>query len=451
MNRQASHQPRGLCRIDATAIADHRKIIAGPVSMLLERTGGGWRVLAFGKREAVGHHPGSARAIVIDRPGAVLIPGLVNAHTHLDLTHVGPLQYDPEADFLGWIKHVIARRLDDPDAIARSVRRGVELSLAGGSVAVGDIAGCPASGPTLVPFGELVASPLIGTSYLEYFAIGTGEAKSLDRLDGFLAAHMDELESRDGVRFGIQPHAPYTVGMGGYEKAVALGDAHGWALCTHAAESPGEHVFIEEGTGPARELLEHFGLWDDAVVRSIGHGSTPIEFLEPVLRAKPWLLAHVNDADDATIRTLADVGASVVYCPRSSAYFGAQKPFGAHRYREMLGAGINVCLGTDSIINLPEEATDPRRAGISVLDEMRLLWRRDGTDARLLLEMATVNGARALGIDPGLFEFDVGSTMAGVLSIEIDHAGASDPVRALLASSSRPELLTRAGISGEQE
>jgi cytosine/adenosine deaminase-related metal-dependent hydrolase len=144
------------------------------------------------------------------------------------------------------------------------------------------------------------------------------------------------------VRFGIQPHAPYTVGFGGFEHAVALGDERGWPLCTHAAESSEERALIGQGVGPARELLEMFGLWEDRLLASIGKGRTPIEFLGPALRARAWLLAHVNDTSDRDIETIAGAGASVVYCPRSSAYFGAAEHFEPHRYREMIDAGVNV-------------------------------------------------------------------------------------------------------------
>lgn len=157
----------------------------------------------------------------------------------------------------------------------------------------------------------------------------------------------------------------------------------------------------------------------------------------------PFLVAHVNDADDAAIRTLAHTRASVVYCPRASAYFAADRRFGPHRYRDMLTAGVRVALGTDSVVNLDT----PDR--ISILDEMRLLHRRDATDARTLLTMATVNGAAALGLNPGWFRLRTApQRLAGLISIQIgggtggETGGKTgDALDRLMCSEATPELL----------
>ena len=101
----------------------------------------------------------------------------------------------------------------------------------------------------------------------------------------------------------------------------------------------------------------------------------------------------------------------VVYCPRCSDYFGRHHDFGPHRYRDMMGMGIHVSLGTDSIINLPGGTER-----ISTLDEMAFLRARDGTDSTTLLAMATPGGANALSFDPSLFTFAKGP-VAGVLAI----------------------------------
>jgi len=104
---------------------------------------------------------------------------------------------------------------------------------------------------------------------------------------------------------------------------------------------------------------------------------------------------------DADLDTLAASGASVVYCPRSRDYFGHEQDSGPHRYREMLQRGINVALGTDSILNIPEAQSDR----LSTLDEMRLLHTRDRTDPLEALRMATTNGARALGMNESVVTF----------------------------------------------
>src|SRR5699024_10076230 len=110
--------------------------------------------------------------------------------------------------------------------------------------------------------------------------------------------------------------------------------------------------------------------------------------LEDELRRGRWLLAHCNYVDDHHIETLQRTGASVAYCPIASDYFGHRN----HRYREMLDAAVNVCLGTDALMCQPAGAAQP----LGIFGQMRYLYHRDKTDPYLLLRMATVNGMIAL-------------------------------------------------------
>jgi aminodeoxyfutalosine deaminase len=354
----------------------------------------------------------------IDRAGCTLLPGLVNAHTHLDLTHVGALPFDRDAGFLSFVKQVLSQRLSDPAAIAASVQRGAMLSLRGGVVAVGDIAGVANGQPTLAPVDALAATPLHAQSYLEFFAIGSGELANCANL----ITIMGEAATRryDRVRVGVSPHAPYTVATSAYENAVRVARHHGAAVCTHLAENPEEHAFISKGDGPFRDLLVKLNLWNDAVASTIGKGLMPIAHMKPLLERAanaevPMLAAHVNDCDEMGLATLKRNRVSVVYSPRSSAYFGNHEHFGPHRYRAMLARGINVCLGTDSVINLPAENSNAD-GHVSTWDEMRLLLARDGVQPRDLLAMATVNGARALQMRPAAFTFTTGESLAGLVA-----------------------------------
>jgi cytosine/adenosine deaminase-related metal-dependent hydrolase len=222
-----------------------------------------------------------------------------------------------------------------------------------------------------------------------------------------------------------------------YEWAARLGAERGLPLATHLAETVEEREFVAHGTGPQREMLERLGVWDNAALEHVGKGNHPVQHLAGVLGMARFVAAHVNDADDAAIETLARTGTVVAYCPRASAYFGAERPFGPHRYREMMEAGVVVALGTDSIVNLPEAAV---MEGISVLDEMRFLHRRDGTDPRLLVRMGTVNGAGALGIDPAMFRIEDGNTLAGLIAIPADP-GQGHALERAMRGTERLELL----------
>jgi len=431
-------RPRVL-RLDAACVADaaseHR-----PGSLLLRLDSAGLALLAAGTPVDLAARPDLPPPDeVIARPGATLIPVLVNAHTHLDLTHMGPIAHDPAAGLTPWLKTILAGRVHDPDEIAASTRLGIAKSLAGGVAAVGDIAGWTNHGPTLVPWHTLADSPLLGISYVEFFAIGAREHAALARMDTFLRAHERDFarQSPASARLGLTPHAPYSVSLAAYAWTVeharvpAPPGPIDIPLTTHLAESLAEREFIASATGPKRDLLELMHLWEDRVAAELGAGRHPIEHLAGPLAAAPWLVAHVNDATDETIALLARTNTSVAYCPRSSAYFGTDLEFGPHRYRDMLAAGVNVCLGTDSIVNLDT----PDR--ISTLDEMRLLVARDGLDPRLALEMGTTRGARALAIDPALFTFTPGP-LAGV--VRVDDA---DSLAAALATDHpfAPELI----------
>jgi cytosine/adenosine deaminase-related metal-dependent hydrolase len=236
------------------------------------------------------------------------------------------------------------------------------------------------------------------------------------------------------TRLGLQPHAPYSVDPAGFAHAVALAERIGEKalLSTHLAETHDERIFVEHARGPHRAMLESLGLWQGPESAGVGNGLRPIRHLERPLAARPgrWLAAHVADAADNEIDLLARLGVSVAYCPRSSAYFRTDTDLGPHRYRDMLAAGINVCLGTDSIVNLDT----PGR--ITPLDDARLLYQRDQTDPVLLVAMATVHGAAAIGLDTSLFALKEGRKTAGIVLLPIgestrDDAG-GDPLAAAL-------------------
>ncbi len=462
--------PRAHFRVDAAAAADAHRTLA-PASALVSidhprEVVVGRRRIWLGSRliARVGTPAEIDREIQslpveitrVHRPDAVLIPGLVNAHTHLDLTHMGP-RPDLAGDFPRFVDAVRAGRRTDPRDIAASVARGVELSLASGVVAVGDIAGAALGRPTQAAAHALAGMGFAGVSFIEFFAIGLGEARGLTLADAALHAARSE---GTPLRVSLQPHAPYSASPRAYEHAVERAAALGIPISTHLAESPAEREFIVSAAGPQRDLLQTLGVWDDALLRVVGQGRSPVEHLAPVLefarsRGVTVLAAHVNDASDADLDFLARHRAAVAYCPRASEYFRAAEHFGPHRYRDMLAAGVRVVLGTDSIINLPPHAADPHAGSFGPLDEMRRLRQRDGTDARTLLRMATTESADILGMNPARFAFDQSgraAEIAGLVSVQVramDGESELNPVEALLASSEPPELLFAANSYGD--
>jgi cytosine/adenosine deaminase-related metal-dependent hydrolase len=323
----------------------------------------------------------------IDRSGELLMPMLVNAHLHLDLSGIGPLTYD--GDFLNWLRTVMAKRPQESGAIAQAVHRGLRLSLEAGVGCIADIAGSvPAIEARLNAPDELA---LPGVSYLECMGIGRDQAERFDQTVDALDRLPFEtaVTGHDrGVVLGIEPHAPYSTGKQVYELANRLSHRRIYRLATHLAEWQAELEFVRSGTGPFADLLHELGKWDETIRPA---GDHPIDWLEPELRRGRWLLAHCNYVDNRHIEILHRTGTAVAYCPEASDYFGHR----GHRYREMLEEGVNVCLGTDSLIcHGPADHVDDQP--MSIFRQMRYLYHRDGTEGDTLLKMGTTNGMLAM-------------------------------------------------------
>lgn len=434
----------------AFGIADASGPLASPGAVLV-RAGAGLPILiASGRESAVVRHEAAVGARVFDLGDSVILPGLVNAHTHLDLTHIGPQPFDPVAGFAGWARMIVNGRLRDSVPLRSSVEEGLRKSIAGGVMAVGDIAGIMQTEPVRA----LQDSGLLGVSFIEYFGVGARQEEMTERV----ALLLDEVQPpppvpprevseslrAEGatlrVRVGLQPHAPYTAGLRLMQWTARQHIERRLPLSTHLAETAAEREFVARGTGPFRAFLEGMGFWDDSILKEVGHGRSPIEHLVPALRSAPWLVAHANDCDDLGLHLLAETGTSIAYCPRSSSYFRNHESFGPHRYRDMLRAGINVCLGTDSIVNLPPSESDR----ISTLDEMRFLFRRDAVDPALLLKMTTINGAIALGLDPHRFQLSSssGGAIAGLIAVDVSATEPSRPLlERVMLSSGPPQVL----------
>jgi len=417
--------------VEAAGIADAAGRGAAPGALLIERAGMSWpglTVLASGSPEVVAGHDAATRAQRVPLPDCVLLPGLVNAHCHLDLTAIGPTPYNGERGFAAWLDFVRANRPQTDAAIAKSVRAGVEASLAGGVAAVGDIAG----EWSLAPLDVLRDSPLRGVSFVECFGLGERQAASIRRIEEIMSGAGADDGGPARIRLGLQPHAPYSAGPRLYRAAAALSAARGLPVATHLAESLAERQLLTEAAGPLRDLLESLGLWSDDAARDVVRRAHPVAAVLDAIGDVPLLAAHVNDAPDDAIARLARSRAAVVYCPRASAYFGHERALGPHPYREMAAAGVPIALGTDSPINIPAPASgEPLR--LSTLDEMRFLWRRDDAPPDLLLSMATTSGAAALGLAPSLFDLAPGP-VAGVIAVPIEHDASPTESLAILTA-----------------
>ncbi len=338
---------------------------------------GGWSEV----ERAVGR---PVRLRVVDLPDRLILPAMTNAHAHLDLTDIGAVSYPSTGrDFIRWIEMVMRSRPRTQEQIETAVRNGLRMSRQSGVGMVGDIAGSETAVRARWCAAEEIRLP--GCSYLECFGIGAGESAAAGQATLQRDRLWDELKPNPQGKnqIGLQPHAPYSAGI---ELFRAAGDPPFTAACsTHLAETPEEDQFVRHGSGPFVELLKRLGKWDESI-KPMGH--SPVEYLAPVLRTSRWVVAHCNEVSDRDIELLASAKAAVAYCPLASEYF----EHAGHRYRDMLEAGVNVCIGTDSLICQPPHESQP----LGVMPQLRRLYRRDRTDPGVLLAMATWRGEAAL-------------------------------------------------------
>lgn len=398
----------------AAIVADGASVHSAPGALLL-RDGA---IAAAGAPETIGVPAG---AIVVDLPRDAILPALVNAHCHLDLSHIECVPY--VGPFTAWLDRMRRSRATDDRGLAASVRRGVALVRRGGTALVGDVAG--AASP--VPAAVLREEGLPGVSFREVFGLGVRQSAAIAILRRMIA---EEPLDAHGVRLGVQPHAPYSCGPDVYRAAALLPCPRS----THLAETPEEIRFARAGDGPLADFLRGLGAWDGSIPPL---GAHPIDALADALGTGRFLAAHVNYAEPRHLALLAERGVAVAYCPRASAYFGHAD----HPYRAMRAAGVEVALGTDgrACLDTPDR--------ISVLDEMRLLFRRDSTDPRALLRMATVAGARALGFDAAPFTLAPGPS-AGVIAVALESTRA-DPLAAALTGSAPPRWIAAPAAARE--
>lgn len=342
----------------------------------------GGRILASGSVAAVRRAIAGARMREVDHGHALLVPGFVNAHAHLDLAGLGPRPY--RGSFVAWAGEVVKARPRDGAAVAAAVHAGLRASRDAGVGWLGDVAGSEDAVRARLAVDADQAPG--GVSWLECFGIGDAAPAAAERASERLAVLRAGSPATSRVRVELQPHAPYSAGLPLYLRAAALGTPS-----THLAETPEEVRFVRDASGPFAELLREFGKWNDGVVPL---GRSPVAALADALAASPWVVAHCNLLDDDDVALLARLRqVSIAYCPIASEYFGHQ----GHRYRELLARGVNVCLGTDSVLCQPPDEPQPH----GILPQMRRLLERDDVAPGLLLAMATVNGAKALGLPAG--------------------------------------------------
>ncbi len=343
-----------------------------------------------------------ARTADEDFGNAAIIPGLVNPHTHLDLSGARGLIPPTDPDhFTDWLRGVIAyRRSRAPEQVQADIRLGLGECLRYGTTLIGDIA---AEGASWEP---LAAAETRAVVFREVIGLG-GERARQSWID--MARWQTQQEATATCRPAISPHAPYSARWALIQAACRSG----LPVAIHWLESPSERTLIEERSGPFVTFLSDLGVWDAAepitnTTYTLAHGS---------LHAPQFLLIHANyQSADAVLRP----NTTIVYCPRTHAAFGHPP----HPFREFLARGVRVCLGTDSLASNPD---------LDILAEARFVRTRyPDFPGNQLLRMVTLSGAEALdwASECGSLE---ASKSADFVVVPLPDADASDPHELLFA------------------
>lgn len=355
---------------------------------------------------------------VQDLGDVVLMPGLINAHMHLEFSQLEQPLGTPGMPLSEWIRLVIADRKRSGRDASAAISQGMQESLRQGVTTLGEIATVAASAyatenvPQLVTFQEVIGF-------------------SAARTHSVLADLEERLEnSPQNVRLGISPHAPYTVHPQLLEQLVNLAVKKNLPVAMHLAESPAELQLLTDNTGPFRDLLEERSMWDAEAIRK---GSRPLDYLQVLARAPRALVIHGNYLETDEVSFLAEQRErmSVVYCSRTHAYF-KHDPY---PLQEMLAAGVQVVLGTDSRASNPD---------LSLFEELRFVFENfPSLTADKILSMGTLAAAQALGLADEVGSITVGK-LANLTAVVCD-ANITNPAEAVLQSGGPPKLTSLRG------
>src|SRR5918994_2039013 len=331
-------------------------------------------------------------------PHYTIIPGAVNAHAHLGFRRKDA----PEGGtFSGWLARLIERLPEKETWTAEAARNSARKAIEAGTTYIAESS----------PYGEclpqLAESGLAGTVYAEFFPheLGTPE-EAVEFIIGKVGKLREGLPERVDAQVSV--HAPYTIDPESSRLGARRTREEGWRLAIHLSESPEEVEFVRDGTGP---LTDIFGRNDWG-----GVGVSPVRYAESIeLLAPGTMVAHLaTGVSEEDIEVLARTGAAAAHCPRSNEYLGC----GVSPVPRMMESGVRVGMGTDGLWSSPS---------MNLFEETLVAVRLHGFEGATGLELATLGGSRALGI-----EAETGSLEAGKwadLAVGDGGPGDEDPAR----------------------
>jgi len=353
-------------------------------------------LVTYDNDKIVAVEPAGTRTPGEDFGNAAILPGFVNAHTHLDLSGARGLIPPTDPDhFTDWLKGVIAyRRTRTSKQVQQDIRDGLNELLRSGTTLVGDITSGGASYEVFAPKAGGQRSPanrlqgdavpplstiravlfweVIGLSP-ERYQSSLNQLASIADLSWFSEEPRGICPENPNLRWSNSPHSPYSANHDAARSQLFIGSA-----AIHFAESPAEAELLERKTGPFVRFLQELGVWEPELINS-SHEDFLVSHSNA---AGPRLFIHCNYLPRDFPFTYRD---HVVYCPRTHAAFGHPP----HPFREFLARGVRVCLGTDSLASNPD---------LDILAEARFVRSRyPDFPGSQLLKMITLAGAEALG------------------------------------------------------
>jgi aminodeoxyfutalosine deaminase len=322
-----------------------------------------------------------AKEKILDLGEVTLLPGLVNAHCHLDYTDMAG-ELPPPKIFTDWIGSITAAKTGwSYSDYARSWLHGAHQLLKTGTTTVADIEAMPDLLPEVWN-----ATPLRVFSFFEMTGIlSRRKPKEILR---------DAVEKIDSLkhprhRAMLSPHAPYSTLPELLQLTAKISRKRNWRVSTHIAESEQEFEMFQNARGKMHDWLKRNGR-DNA---DCGRGSPVAHFARNKLLGENVLAIHVNYLARGDATLLAKNKTHVVHCPRSHDYFKHAK----FERERLANAGVNICLGTDSLATTRKSGK--QKPELDLFAEMRALADADKKiSPQEILEMATINGARALGL-----------------------------------------------------
>ena len=350
-----------------------------------------------------------------------VLPALVNAHTHLELSYLDG-RVPPDAGFVQWVRTLMALRRSYPDPSAPEIlaaaRSAIAAARASGTGLIGDISNTLVTVPLLREAGM--------PSQVFHELLGFNAADPAARVAAASAANQAAGEDRGDVRVTLAAHAPYSVSPGLFRAIRAAVDQHPAPITTvHLGESADEVEFLKSGRGAFRTLLEDVGVWTPDWEPP---GGSPVSYLSDIGFLDRCVVAvHGVQFDGEDLSRLAALGSTIASCPRSNLHVGVGSP----PLEAFYAMDVNVAFGTDSLasvadLNLFAELREARRIAPRV-------------PARRLLESATLRGAHALGFGDRFGSIEAGKR-ASLIAVRVP-AGVDD-VEEYLVGGIEPEAIT---------